>query len=149
VSRDSQYQTLFQSHKECRLITSITLGSPLTLNSPLPTTATESAGLTLNWTGGNASDVVNITGATSTSTGTGANKVYTATGFICTTTAGQKTYTVPPAVLTQLVPAANGSLDVASGVGPVNFNATLKADGSNIPSSFTYSWVTGGLPVYQ
>ena len=129
--------------------TAITIGPPLVLSSPLPTTVTESAGLTLNWTGGNASDVVNITGATSTSTGTGANKVYTATGFICTTTAGQKTYTVPPAVLTQLVPAANGSLDVASGVGPVNFNATLKADGSNIPSSFTYSWVTGGLPVYQ
>ena len=128
--------------------TSITIGPPLVLSSPLPTTVTESAGLTLNWTGGNASDVVNITGATSTSTGTGANKVSTATGFVCTTTAGQKTYTVPPTVLTQLVPA-NGSLDVASGVGPVNFSATLKADGSNIPSSFTYSWVTGGLAVYQ
>ena len=129
--------------------TSITIGPPLTLSSPLPTTVTESAGFTLNWTGGNASDVVNISGATSTSTGTGANKVYTATGFICTTTAGQKTYTVPPAVLTQLVPAASGSLDVASGVGPISFNATLKADGSNIPSCFVYSWVNGGLAAYQ
>jgi uncharacterized protein (TIGR03437 family) len=129
--------------------TSITIGPPLVLSSPLPTTVTESAGFTLNWTGGNTSDVVNITGATSTSTGTAANKVYTATGFICTTTAGQKTYTVPPAVLTQLVPATSGSLDVSSGVGSVNFSATLKADGSNIPSSFTYSWVTGGLAAYQ
>ena len=129
--------------------TSITIGPPLVLSSPLPTTVTESAGFTLNWTGGNTSDVVNITGATSTSTGTGANKVYTATGFICTTTAGQKTYTVPPAVLTQLVPATSGSLDVSSGVGSVNFSATLKADGSNIPSSFTYSWVDGGLVAYQ
>jgi|SRR5271157_769961 len=128
--------------------TSITIGPPLSLSSPLPTTVTESAGFTLNWTGGNASDVVNITGVTSTSTGTGANKVYTATGFICTTTAGQKTYTVPPAVLTQLIPA-NGSLDVSSGVGPVTFNATLKADGSNIPSAFSYSWGTGGTAVFQ
>jgi hypothetical protein len=128
--------------------TSITIGPPLVLSSPLPTTVTESAGFTLNWTGGNASDVVNIVGATSTTTGTGANRVYTETGFICTTTAGQKTYTVPPAVLTLLVPA-NGALDIGSGVGPVNFNATLKADGSNIPSGFSYSWGAGGTAVYQ
>src|ERR1019366_3013600 len=53
--------------------TSLTLGAPLTLSSPLPTTVVRSSPLTLNWTGGIASNMVEIVGASSTSTGTGAN----------------------------------------------------------------------------
>jgi flagellar hook-associated protein FlgK len=138
--------------------TSLTLGPPLSLNNPLPATVTESAGLTINWTGGNASDPVDITGYSGTVSGTGANAIANATEFICTTTAGQKTFTVPAAVLT-LLPAitaaqvnagtVSGALNVTSSLTPVNFNATLKKDGSTIPSVFSYTSVTGGSVLYQ
>ena len=138
--------------------TSITIGPPLTLNNPLPATVTESAGLTLNWTGGNASDVVEIVGYSGTISGTGANEITNATEFICTTTAGQKTFTVPASILTQLptisaaqvaAGTASGSLEVLSSATPVNFNATLKKDGSNIPSSFASIIGISGSALYQ
>jgi uncharacterized protein (TIGR03437 family) len=138
--------------------TSITLGPPFSLNNPLPATVTESAGLTLNWTGGNASDAVDIIGYSGSTSGTGNNQITNATEFICTTTAGQKTFTVPAAVLTLLptitaaqvtAGTATGALDVTSSVTPATFNATLKKDGSNIPSTFSYAFVTGGSVVYQ
>ena len=139
--------------------TSITIGPPLTLNSPLPTTVTESAGLTLNWTGGNAPDVVEIVGDSSTTSGTGANQTTTETGFLCTTTAGQKTFTVPASILTWLptitaaqvaADTASGSLEVMSLATPAtSFNATLKKDGSNIPSSFSSLTSIGGSALYQ
>ena len=138
--------------------TSITIGPPLTLNSPLPTNVTESAGLTLNWTGGNASDVVEIIGDSGTFTGTGANQVTSITEFICSTTAGQRTFTVPASILTQLpvitqaqvtAGTATGLLEVASGPPAVSFNATLKKDGSTIPSTFSSSVGTAGLCTYQ
>ena len=139
--------------------TSITIGPPLTLNSPLPATVTESAGLTLNWTGGNASDVVDIIGYSGTASGTGANEITNATEFVCTTTAGQKTFTVPASILTWLptitaaqvaAGTASGSLDVLSIATPAtSFNATLKKDGSNIPSTFSSITGTGGSALYQ
>jgi uncharacterized protein (TIGR03437 family) len=139
--------------------TSITLGPPFTLSSPLPSTVTESAGLTLNWTGGNASDVVQIVGDSVITSGTGANKTDTGTGFVCTTTAGQKTFTVPASILTLLptfsaaqvaAGTAAGILEVISMVTPItNFNATLKKDNSNIPSGFESFVSIGDLPTYQ
>jgi hypothetical protein len=138
---------------------SITIGPPLTLNSPLPTTVMESAGLTLNWTGGNAADVVEIVGDSATTSGTGTNQVTTTTGFVCTTTAGQKTFTVPPSILTLLptisaaqvaADTANGSLEVLSMATPAtSFNATLKKDGSTIPSAFSSITSIGGSALYQ
>ena len=138
---------------------SITLGPPFTLNSPLPSTVTESAGLTLNWTGGNAPDVVEITGTSDITTGTGANKIDTVTEFVCTTTAGQKTFTVPASILTLLptftaaqvaADTASGDLGVTSIATPAtNFNATLKKDGSTIPSAFGSTTTIGGLATYQ
>jgi uncharacterized protein (TIGR03437 family) len=139
--------------------TSITIGPPLTLNSPLPATVTESAGLTLNWTGGNAADVVEIVGDSITNSGTGANETTTATGFVCTTTAGQKTFTVPASILTWL-PAitaaqvnagtASGALQVMSMATPAtSFNATLKKDSSNIPSTFSSIASISGSALYQ
>jgi len=115
--------------------TSITLGPPLTLNNPatLPTTITKSAGLTLNWTGGNASDVVEIIGDAGTFTGTGASEVTDVTEFICKTTAGQKTFTVPASILTQLptitaaqvtAGTATGLVEVVSGPPAVSFSPT-------------------------
>jgi hypothetical protein len=138
--------------------TSITLGPPLSLNNPLPATVTESAGLTINWTGGNASDAVDIIGYSGSTSGTGNNQITNATEFICITTAGQKTFTVPASVLTLLptitaaqvtAGTATGALDVTSGVTPVNFNATLKKDGSTIPSAFSYTFMTGASVLYQ
>ena len=138
--------------------TSITIGPPLALNNPLPTTVTESAGLTLKWTGGIASDAVLISGTSTITTGTGANEITTATGFVCTTTAGQGTFTVPASILTWLptmtaaqvsAGTADGSLSVMSRATPSSFNATLKKDGSNIPSSFGYYSFFAGLALYQ
>jgi uncharacterized protein (TIGR03437 family) len=138
--------------------TSITIGSPLTLSSPLPTTVTESAGLTLNWTGGNSTDIVEIIGGSGTVTGTGTSQITNSTEFICSTTAGQKTFTVPASILTQLptetaaqetAGTATGLLEVGSGPPAVNFNATLKKDGSTIPSTFASSVGTLGLVAYQ
>ncbi|MCX6629700.1 MAG: hypothetical protein NTW28_18945 [Candidatus Solibacter sp.] len=130
--------------------TSITLGSLLTLANPLPATVVRSAGLTLNWTGGNASDLVEIIGSSSTSTGTGSSTVTNSTTFICLTTAGQRTFTVPASVLTQL-PATTtaGSLIVASGVTPATFTASLKAGGSIDSGSFSSFVGIGGAPAYQ
>ncbi len=137
--------------------TSLTIGSPLTLNSPLPTTVTESAGLTLNWTGGNASDVVEIFGYSGTGCGTGANQVANAAAFYCTTTAGQKTFTVPASILTQLptvtagqisAGTASGGLEVFSGVTPVSFSPTL-TKGGTVPSVFSSLIGVGGQAAYQ
>jgi uncharacterized protein (TIGR03437 family) len=137
--------------------TSISIGPPLTLISPLPAIVTESAGVTVNWLGGNASDVVYIVGASYTSSGTVDNHITSMTEFICTTTAGQQTFTVPASILTQLpIPppaqvagTPNGYLEVVSGAKVTNFNATLKADGSNIPSVFGSVIGAGGTVVYQ
>jgi uncharacterized protein (TIGR03437 family) len=134
----------------------ITLGTPLTITGGLPTTINRSAGLTLNWTGGNATDVVSITGSTSTSTGSGANMVFDSWTFYCNTTAGAKTITVPASLLTQMPAAAlsangsgGGSLGVSSGPTPSTFTASLKAGGS-IDVGFFLSLVGYGAQVtYQ
>jgi hypothetical protein len=130
---------------------SITIGSPLTVTGGLPSSVTRSAGLTLNWTGGNPNDMVEIIGGASTSTGSGTSKVTTSTTFICLTTAGAGTFTVPASILTQL-PATSGSdvgiLEVASGTSNT-FTAPLKAGGS-IDSGIFSSFVgTGNTPTYQ
>ena len=132
--------------------TSLTLGSPLTLSAPLPTNVVRSSPLTLNWTGGIASDKVEIVGAVSTSTGTGSTEVSTTTEFLCVTTAGAGTFTVPASILSQL-PATTGTnvgiLEVASFNTSATFSATLKADGSAIPSTFGSYIGIGSEPTYQ
>jgi len=136
--------------------TSITIGAPITLNNPLPSTVVRSAGLTLSWSGGNASDPVEIIGSASTTTGTGVNTVTDSWTFICTTTAGQGTFTVPPAVLNQL-PAVTlgangvggGSLEFASSVTPSNFTASLTAGGSIDIGLFLSFLGTGAQVSYQ
>uniref|UniRef100_Q027H3 Uncharacterized protein n=1 Tax=Solibacter usitatus (strain Ellin6076) TaxID=234267 RepID=Q027H3_SOLUE len=132
--------------------TSISVGSPLAVTGGLPSSVTRSNALTLNWTGGNASDLVEIVGGSSTSTGTGTNVVTTSTTFICLTTAGQKTFTVPASILQQL-PATSGTntgiLEVASGtVGP-NFSASLKAGGSIDAGTFSSFVGTGATVTWQ
>lgn len=129
--------------------TEITLGSLLTLANPLPATVTRSAGLTLDWTGGIASDLVQILGSSSTTTGTGSSAVTNSSTFICLTTAGQRTFTVPASILNQLPVTTTGSLIVASGATPATFTASLKAGGSIDSASFSSFVGIGGAPAYQ
>jgi fibronectin-binding autotransporter adhesin len=137
---------------------SITLGTPLSITGGLPTTVNRSAGLTLNWTGGNSSDLVEIVGFSGSLTGTGANTSVNATEFFCTTTAGVGTFTVPSSILLQLPPAAAASLtastflEVATTPVPANgngqFTAPLTAGGS-VNATFLGLQATGGSPTYQ
>jgi uncharacterized protein (TIGR03437 family) len=132
--------------------TSLNLASPLTLSSPLPSTVVRSSPLTINWTGGNSSDTVEIIGASSTTTGTGASQVTNTTEFICVTTVGQQTFTVPASILSQLPATPSGSsglLEVASGNNAATFSPTLKSNGSAIPSTFGSFLGIGGTPTYQ
>jgi hypothetical protein len=132
--------------------TSLTLASALTITGGLPSTVNRSAPLTLNWTGGNASDLVEIIGSASTTTGTGSSAVTNSSTFICLTTAGQQTFTVPTSILNQL-PATTGTnvglLEVASGTNSATFSASLKAGGSIDSGTFGSFLGIGGTPTYQ
>jgi uncharacterized protein (TIGR03437 family) len=135
--------------------TSLTLGSPLTLLGALPNTVTESAGLTLNWNGGNASDLVEIVGSSSTITGTGANTGTDTWTFICTTNAGAQTFTVPASILTLLPPVSAGSttgsgfLEFASVVNPATFTAPLTAGGTIDSGTFLSAVGFGSIVSFQ
>jgi uncharacterized protein (TIGR03437 family) len=138
--------------------TSVNLGSPLTITGGLPASVNRAGGLTLNWTGGNSSDLVTILGYSGTSTGTGANAVTDATEFFCTTTAGKGGFTVPSDVLSQL-PAvsqadidagkASGFLSVSSSSAPSNFTAPLTKGGSIDSGVFAATVGTAALVSYQ
>ena len=132
--------------------------APLALAGGKPRPMVEQVDIPVNWQGGNASDVVYIIGASYTNNGTVDNQITNTTEFICTTTAGQQTFTVPASILTQLpitpppqaaLSTPGGYLEVVSGATPANFNATLKADGSNIPSAFGSITSIGGSALYQ
>ena len=88
---------------------SLTLGTPLNVTGGLPLTVVRSAGLTLNWTGGNPNDIVEIAGFSGTISGSGATTTETGTAFVCLTTAGPGTFTVPSSILSQL-PAVTPSI---------------------------------------
>lgn len=135
---------------------SVTLGPTLTVSPALPSTVLRSAGLTVNWTGGNASDLVEILGSSSTTSGTGLKQTVTSATFVCTTTAGNRTFTVPASILTQLpasTDANGGFLAVASAGTPTNgnglFTAPLTAGGS-IDTGFFLGFVgVGATANYQ
>src|SRR5205823_5593107 len=115
------------------------LAAPLTITGGLPTTVPRSSPLTLNWTGGNSADLVEIIGSTSSTTGTGTSAVTSSATFICLTTAGPGTFTVPASILGQMfatTATSPGLLEVASGNLSTPLAATLKADGSAIPGVF-------------
>jgi len=127
----------------------VTLGAPLTVTGGLPASVNRGGGLTLNWNGGNASDIVEIIGSSSTGTSASA----TSTEFICITTAGQKTFTVPSSILTQLPASTSGSLSVFSAVNPTSgngsFSAPLVAGGSIDLGFFLGLTGVGGQVSYQ
>jgi uncharacterized protein (TIGR03437 family) len=126
--------------------TSLNLGSLLTITGGLPTTVNRSAGLTLNWTGGGSTDTVEIFGTSGTSTSTAE--------FICITTAGVGTFTVPASVLNQL-PAAgtsSGLLGVFSSPAPSGsslFSAPLTAGGAISNATFLALLGVEGSATYQ
>jgi uncharacterized protein (TIGR03437 family) len=136
--------------------TSITVGTPITVTGTFPTAVNRSAGLTVNWTGGNPSDIVELVGSSSSSTGNPSSAILDSWEFICTATAGAGTITVPASILQQLPAAtvsANGSgggfLELASSATPVSFTAPLTAGGS-INSGYFSSFIgIAGQVSYQ
>jgi uncharacterized protein (TIGR03437 family) len=131
---------------------SMTLASPLVITGGLPTTVVRSTPLTINWTGGNASDLVEIVGSTSSTSGTGSSAVTSSATFICLTTAGQRTFTVPASILGQMyatTATSPGLLEVASGNLATTFSPSLKSDGSAIPSVFGSFLGIGATSAFQ
>lgn len=123
---------------------SVAVGAPLVVTGGMPPNVVRSSGLTLNWTGGNASDLLQIVGSSSSTSGT----TVTSTSFTCTTTAGQKTFTVPSSILTQMIASNNGSLELVSGA-LANFTAPLVAGGSIDAGVFFGFSGVGGVAAYQ
>ena len=141
---------------------SLNLASPLTVTGGLPATVNRGAGLTLNWTGGNSSDIVEVIGGSSSSTKSGTNTTVTVSEFFCTTTAGQGGITVSSSLLNQLPAVTSttlsggsyGFLEVASFVNPGsaakgNFTAPLTAGGNIDFGLFTALVGSYGLASYQ
>ncbi len=115
-----------------------------------------SGGITVNWTGGEQSGVVVISGGSSTSTLNINGPAVTITAFICTQNVSAGQFTVPASILTQL-PASQvtsaggvnvitrGSLSVtASGKG-VRFTAPSGVDIMTANNSWAWSFT----PQYQ
>ncbi len=122
---------------------SLTVGAPINVVGSLPTTVNRGSGVTVNFTGGNPTDVVSLTG--SSSSGTAAST--TTVSFTCTALASAGTITAPASITSQLPANASGSLEIGSGA-LVSFNAPLKA-GGNIPSGFVANFGTGSAVAWQ
>lgn len=136
----------------------VTLGAPFNITGGLPAEVNRGSGLTLSWTGGNSSDVVVISGTAAT--GSGANQ--TGASFLCFTTAGQGTFTVPASILGQLpavtalqiaAQTATGTLSVTTRVSPTSgdglFTAPLTGGGSISNAGFVGTTSTSGSAAYQ
>jgi uncharacterized protein (TIGR03437 family) len=132
----------------------VTLGAPFNVTGGLPTTVNRNSGLNLSWTGGNSSDVVVISGTAAT--GSGANE--TGASFLCFTTAGQGTFTVPASILGQLPAVTStqtgaGTLSVTTRVSPSSgdglFTAPLTGGGSISDAVFVGTTSTSGSAAYQ
>ena len=127
--------------------------SPVTVTGGLPSTVTRSSGLTVNWSGGNSSDLLEILG----SSGTLNSGVLTGAGFACFTTAGAKSFNVPSSILSQL-PAINASQVTAgtastsltvSSIAGSNFNAPLVGGGTITNAGFGGTFEIETSPTYQ
>ena len=94
---------------------SINVPTILTVTN-MPSSVTRSAGLTLNWTGGNSSDPVLIRGDATNLV----NGVQTGATFACLTTAGAGSFTVPASILNQLPPVSSAAITAGTAVGGIN-----------------------------
>jgi uncharacterized protein (TIGR03437 family) len=118
---------------------SVTIGTPLTVTGGLPATVTRSSGLTLNWTGGNSTDYVEIIGAADTL----ANSAVTGGAtFICITTAGAGGFTVPSSILTQLPAISAAMITAGTGEGSIAVYSSSVSTSSN--GFFSAPLVGGG-----
>ena len=143
----------------------VTLASPLTITGGLPTTVTRSAGLTLNWTGGNSSDIVYVSGLSeitnTTTTASGFNFTETGAEFICSTTAGAGGITIPASITQQLAAVnpnttSSGSTGVSSlsvystpsSTANATFMAPLTAGGNVTSYFFAFSGALNS-PIWQ
>ncbi len=132
-----------------KFTTSVTVGAPIVVTGGLPTTVVRSQPLTLSWTGGNPNDYLQITGSAGVFTSGG---VSTSTTFVCITTAGQGTFTVPSSILSQLPASTSSSspnLEVSSGNLGTTFTAPLVAGGSINIGTFAALSGVAGQPTYQ
>lgn len=130
---------------------SVTLGAPLVVTGGLPSTVVRSQGLTLKWTGGNSNDILDIVGSAATVS----NGVTTGASFVCITTAGAGTFTVPASILNQLPAAAttsggtgSTSLTVSSGT-IATFKAPLVSGGNLDFGVIVGATGVGNSPTYQ
>ena len=118
-------------------------------------TIIRSSGLTVNWTGGEAAEIISIFGSSGVRAGgTQANPIFDTSTFICTARGDARTFSVPASVLSQLS-ASTGSIIDRTGVGILalqqstssesngRFNAPLRAGGNVDLGIFTYA--IGGL----
>ncbi len=114
-------------------------------------TVIRSSGLTVNWTGGEATDIITIFGSSGVRAGgTMQNPIFDTSTFICTAKGDARTFTVPAAVLSQLA-ASTGSITDGTGVGILalqqttssetngRFSAPLRAGGNIDLGIFTYA----------
>lgn len=114
---------------------SVTVGQPIIVTGGLPATVNRSQNLTISWSGGTPSDLVQIVGFSGTVIpNSSTSPVYDAGMFICNTTAGASSFTVPSSVLSQLPasPASNGLgyLLVSTSTQSGTFTAPLAAGGN-------------------
>lgn len=137
--------------------TSITLASPLTwTNMDATTTVDRSAGVTVNWSGGDPNSYVEISGTSSyfanvsgiTPDPTSAVVV----SYTCTAQVSAKTFTVPPPVLLALPPSGSislggitipfqGEMSVANYTNPVKFTA------AGLDAAFVTAYFSNGKSV--
>jgi hypothetical protein len=107
---------------------SLTLGTLLTITGGLPATVNRGAGLTLNWTGGNSTDLVEIFGSSGTSSASAT--------FFCIANAGAGTFTVPASILNQLSAITTGAISAGTGIGYLGvFSSPTPASGSSLFSA--------------
>ena len=113
-----------------------TLNLPALLNvTNMPTSVNRSAGLSLNWTGGNSSDLVAIFGSATNAV----NGVQTGASFTCYTTAGNGGYTGPSSILNQLPAVTAAAISAGTGVGDLGIEWIVGGTGT-----FSAPLVAGG-----
>jgi uncharacterized protein (TIGR03437 family) len=115
----------------------LTIPALLTVTN-MPTVVNRSSGLTLNWTGGNSSDFVYIEGSAENIV----KGAETGAVFICYTTAGPGTFTVPSSILDQLPAVTAAAIGGSTGVGALSVGWSVGATGSN--GTFSAPLVGGG-----
>jgi uncharacterized protein (TIGR03437 family) len=133
----------------------VTLPTLLTITGGLPTTVTRSAGQTINWTGGNSSDLVIVSGGAESLNSNGSE--VSGASFVCYTTAGTGGITVPSSILTQLpaisaaqISAGSGGTSLSVGSGSSStFSAPLAAGGTITNATFGGNSSIGAEPAYQ